>query len=418
MIVVASTDQNDNLSGFTNTGALSVDVAAPGSNIYSTYQNSYTTMSGTSMAAPQVAGIAALIKAKYPNLSSLQIREAILNSVDRPTGLNGKVRTNGRVNAYKALLYCQKYNASIPPDGVYRIRNVKSGLYLDSTGYGGHGYDIEQHYLHGDTNQTWQVKNTGNGVFTIRPICNPLGAVNVSNGSSAPNGANIILWNSPNDSDPASRFSINLAGTTTVNGRSEIKYNILSECSTFSRAITIQNGSTSAGGKCVSSTYNYSSDSNHWVFERYLDCVQEGDYFIKNINSNLYLDVPYASTSNGTRIEQHGFNFQENQHFRVTHVGDWVYTIRPKHYLSSAIQVQAGSTAENTQVQIWNYPDTNYTVRWKILPTVNGSYRVFSQCTDFTKLLAIQNDSLARGGIAIQKSPTTSKAESWAFVKY
>lgn len=104
IISVASTDKSDTLSSFSNYGLKSVDLAAPGSDIYSTYTDaSYTKLSGTSMATPYVTGVAALLKSEYPNLSTAQIKAAILNGVDKLPQLNGKVATSGRLNAYKAL---------------------------------------------------------------------------------------------------------------------------------------------------------------------------------------------------------------------------------------------------------------------------------------------------------------------------
>lgn len=104
VISVASTDSYDELSDFSNYGAYSVDIAAPGSDIYSTYLNSsYEYLSGTSMATPQVVGVAALLKSEYPDLTTAQLKSAILDGVDVLSDLNGKVATSGRLNAYKAL---------------------------------------------------------------------------------------------------------------------------------------------------------------------------------------------------------------------------------------------------------------------------------------------------------------------------
>ncbi|WP_400075714.1 S8 family peptidase [Winogradskyella sp. R77965] len=69
------------VSSFSNYGNKNVDVFAPGSEIYSTVpENEYEPISGTSMAAPGVAGIAALIRSQYPNLTAAQVKQVILDS--------------------------------------------------------------------------------------------------------------------------------------------------------------------------------------------------------------------------------------------------------------------------------------------------------------------------------------------------
>jgi thermitase len=104
VISVAATDKNDNLTSFSNFGLKTVHIAAPGKDILSTWLNDdYREASGTSMAAPQVAGVAALILASEPKLSVEKLRERILKSVDKIDSLNGKVENGGRINAAKAL---------------------------------------------------------------------------------------------------------------------------------------------------------------------------------------------------------------------------------------------------------------------------------------------------------------------------
>jgi len=69
------------VSGFSNYGKKNVDIFAPGSEIYSSVpENEYEFNSGTSMAAPAVAGIAALVRSQYPNLTAAQVKQVILDS--------------------------------------------------------------------------------------------------------------------------------------------------------------------------------------------------------------------------------------------------------------------------------------------------------------------------------------------------
>ena len=104
VISVAALDRTDSLASFSNFGTKTVHIAAPGRDILSTWLNDeYREASGTSMAAPQVAGVAALILSSEPNLSVEKLRERLLKSVDKINSLTGKVANGGRLNAAKAL---------------------------------------------------------------------------------------------------------------------------------------------------------------------------------------------------------------------------------------------------------------------------------------------------------------------------
>lgn len=109
IISVAATDRHDALATFSNYGFNSVDIAAPGTNITSTViNNSYDLQSGTSMAAPHVAGTVALL-ASYNAKSTMMKRvTSILDSVDPLPSLAGSVSSGGRLNAHRALLHVQQ----------------------------------------------------------------------------------------------------------------------------------------------------------------------------------------------------------------------------------------------------------------------------------------------------------------------
>ena len=104
IIAVAATDSADALASFSQYGRRTVDVAAPGVNIYSTLRNSsYGYMSGTSMATPHVTGLAGLIKAANPGADWRMIKNLILSSGDNVIALSTKTLTGRRINAYNAL---------------------------------------------------------------------------------------------------------------------------------------------------------------------------------------------------------------------------------------------------------------------------------------------------------------------------
>lgn len=103
IISVAMTDSSDNLVSWSNYGPTTVDVGAPGLSIYSTIPGSYGYKSGTSMATPHVAGLAALVKAVNSGYTMAQTKLAIMNGVDTKSGLSGKCVTGGRVNANQTV---------------------------------------------------------------------------------------------------------------------------------------------------------------------------------------------------------------------------------------------------------------------------------------------------------------------------
>jgi subtilisin family serine protease len=106
VIAVAATDQDDAKADFSNYGANSVHLGAPGVNILSTTRsNTYSYFAGTSMATPHVSGAAALVLSKAGNgaMTVAQVKAAILNNVDAVPSMAGITRTGGRLNLYKAV---------------------------------------------------------------------------------------------------------------------------------------------------------------------------------------------------------------------------------------------------------------------------------------------------------------------------
>ncbi len=99
VIAVAAITSSGALSSFSNYGATTVDIGAPGSGIWSTTAfDTYSSYSGTSMATPHVTGAAALYASTRPGSSAATIKAAILGSAVPTASLSGKTVTGGRLN--------------------------------------------------------------------------------------------------------------------------------------------------------------------------------------------------------------------------------------------------------------------------------------------------------------------------------
>ena len=127
VVAVAATDNRDQRAGFSNYGAKTVHLGAPGVNIYSTtpivttnamlFRNvhvDYDYVSGTSMATPHVSGAAALVLSRC-NLNTAQLKSTLLNNVDPIPALSGFTVTGGRLNVNKAVRSCQPASPWLVP---------------------------------------------------------------------------------------------------------------------------------------------------------------------------------------------------------------------------------------------------------------------------------------------------------------
>ncbi|TWW09482.1 peptidase S8, partial [Planctomyces bekefii] len=121
IVVAAATDQNDALAGFSNRGFNSVDIGAPGVNIWSTtptagsafYGPNYDFSDGTSMASPMVTGAIALLRSVSPSASYQTIIQALYAGADRLPALFGRVSSGARLNVNGALNQLKSVSMSI-----------------------------------------------------------------------------------------------------------------------------------------------------------------------------------------------------------------------------------------------------------------------------------------------------------------
>lgn len=103
VVAVAAITSDGSMASFSNYGATTVDLGAPGVNIYSTIPGGYGVLSGTSMATPHVAGAIALMAATFPNATAQQLKQALFDGTVSTSSLIGKTVTGGRLDVSGSL---------------------------------------------------------------------------------------------------------------------------------------------------------------------------------------------------------------------------------------------------------------------------------------------------------------------------
>ncbi|MDD3536486.1 MAG: S8 family serine peptidase [Candidatus Cloacimonetes bacterium] len=129
---VAATNSSDIKASFSDYGA-PIDICAPGDGILSTIVagNSYSSYSGTSMASPVAAGVAALVKSMHPEMNSEDLRFRLIYTADPIDDLNpnyvGKLGS-GRINAFTATMFDKIPNVQLEEYDIYEIQGDNDGI--------------------------------------------------------------------------------------------------------------------------------------------------------------------------------------------------------------------------------------------------------------------------------------------------
>lgn len=191
IISVAATNHLDERSWYSNYGVTTVDLAAPGGallgtapqDILSTWPgNTYQAIAGTSMAAPHVAGVVALVRGLVPELSVAETKELILGGVDRLPALEGMVLTGGRLNAANTLgmLTPSFVTGTVWQDENFnRVRDAGERgvdnwtVYIDVNGNGRH--DASEPFAVTRPDGTYSIQTyLRPGTYTVAQVLKPL----------------------------------------------------------------------------------------------------------------------------------------------------------------------------------------------------------------------------------------------------
>jgi subtilisin family serine protease len=310
VITVGATDQNDAKASFSNYGSC-VDIFAPGVSIISSYYTStsaYVYMSGTSMASPHVAGVAALELQHYPSLPARAVRDSLFKHATK-----GIVTSSSSTNNH--LLYSYEQNdppSTPPPTATQPTANfVQSCTNLACT-FSDRSTDI------GGTITSWNW-NFGNGVTST--------AQNPSYSYPSAGTYNVTL--TVRDNTGATNTKTQAVTVSAAVATSQVTANFAQNCSSL--ACTFTDQSTDAGGTINSWSWNFGNGVTSTVRNPSYSYPSAGTYTVTlTVRDNLgtsstksqtvTVSTPPVANTNIT-LSAYGYYYYGRDYVRITYSG-------------------------------------------------------------------------------------------------
>jgi hypothetical protein len=373
VIAVAALTQDDSKASFSNFGT-NVDVCAPGENIYSTVlNNAHGFLDGTSMAAPHVAGLAALVWSANRDLTNLQVRQVIeeaCDNIDAANPASVSALGRGRINAFRAVSRARVPGTLIATP----ITARHSGKVLDVEGIStANGAWVHQWDNRGAGNQKWRLEPVGEGYYRV--VAEHSGKVlDVANGSTA-NGAGVVQWDYWGGDNQ--KWKPELVGSG--------YYRLVAKHS--GKVLDVAGISPANGAQLTQWDY-VGGDNQLFLLEPANDA-----YPIVAKHSGRVLDVEGISTANGAQIHQWDYVGGGNQLFRLRPVGDGYYRVVVRHS-GKVLDVANGSTANGAGVVQWDYWGGD-NQKWSLEPVGDGYYKLVAKHSG--KVLDVAGISSANG---------------------
>ena len=302
LIGVAAIDQSARLAYYSNYGHTTVDVAAPGGTdsltsnaILSTVspiagRGLYHSLAGTSMAAPHVAGLAALLWSAFPDLDHHAIKGRILNGSVPLAGLEGRLITGGRIDAYRSLTQAERpavfdvLPTRLPAGGVVTVHGVNFGstegsVSLDGEAMAVQRWDSDGRLLEAKTppcgeSGNVQVNGDGSGFFVSleqlpevsiappEPLADTPYTLRLLAQASDPNGQIVSYeWDTGSGEYAAPQSDNSTVNSYSMPGSYTVRVRVIDNCgyvASAERVVTIE-GDTVSDSRCFIATAAWGS---------------------------------------------------------------------------------------------------------------------------------------------------------------
>lgn len=290
-------------------------------------------------------------------------------------------------------------------NGWYHIKNTNAGKYLQvANNTGANETNVEISTGNGSSAQKWYLENVGNGYVTLK---NGLGyMLDVQYGKNE-DGANIQTY-SANGAD-AQKFKV---ANTSKSG----VYGITTKVSSDARGLDVYNFGKSDGTNVCQWDYNATSNQT-WTFEPcsqpYTGTVNDGWYYIKNPNSNKYLQVENNSTARGANVEIGTGTGVTGQRWYVTNSSDGYVTL--KNGNGYMLDIYYGKNEDGTNIRTYtaNGDDAQ---KFKIMKTSkSGVYGITTKISSDKRALDIYNWGTSDGTNVCQWSYYAADNQMWIF---
>ncbi|MDR0501572.1 MAG: RICIN domain-containing protein [Coriobacteriales bacterium] len=357
------------------------DISAPGTDIYSTWHNSdsgFKDSSGTSMAAPIVSGVFALLFAAAPGLSADQAQQIIYNSATDlgPAGRDDKFGY-GLINARAAL-------QALPPQ-ITITANSATKTY-DGNPLVANAYSISSGSL-----------LAGHHIASVN-----VSGSQTKVGSSTNVASNAKIFDSSNNDVTANYLVYYAKGTLKVVSDPAFSGKLVTFTSALNSAKTLDVPARSLNGGTQLNLWQ----TNYCANQRFvMEYDNDGYYAIKNINSGLYLDIPAGNAFAGAKVIQWSGNNGNNQKWALLsngNAGGGTYTLVSKLNSNYCINISGGSSANGASIILWpieGHNNERFNIN-TISPTISDGIRNIKSASS-GKLFDIKGGSTAQGAQTI-----------------